>query len=117
MSSPAEAEGRLRDLLARSNLDDAVIAHGLATVRPRLSADGRYRRSGGECISTQDVADLLLASERAKRAPQPMTITETDLADLRVRLVAERAREAAAETRSISAVLDRLSSPLDAIRP
>jgi hypothetical protein len=106
----------LRDLLARADLDDHRIEHGLATVRPRLGADGRYRRTSGECISTQDVADLLLASERAKHAPPATTITVNDLADLRTRLAAERAREAA-ETRSISAVLDRLSSPLDTITP
>ncbi len=115
MSTPAEAESRVRDVLARSNLDDHRIAHGLATVRPRLSADGVYRRSGGEIIAVEDVAALLLASEAAKHAPPATTTIGTDLAALRTRIVAERAREAA-ETRSVDQVLARLSSPLDRIR-
>jgi hypothetical protein len=104
----------VRDVLARANLPDDQIAAKLAVVRPRLSADGRYRRSGGEIIAVEAVASLLLASERAKYAPQPTTTIGTDLAALRTRIVAERAREAA-ETRSVDQVLARLASPLDRI--
>ncbi len=116
-TSPAEAESRVRDLLARANLDDHRIAHQLSAVRPRLSADGRYRRSSGAIIAVEDVASLLLASEAAKHAPQPTSPSPVDLVALRRDLVALRAREAAQRPGTITSVIDRLSSPLDRITP
>ncbi len=116
MSSPAESEGRLRDLLARANIPDDQIAHQLSAVRPRLGADGRYRRSGGEHIGVEAVASLLLASEAAKHAPQPLTATETDLAAMKARFVALRASQAE-QPRTVDQVLARMSNPLDAITP
>ncbi len=116
MSSPAESEGRLRDLLARANLPDDRIAHQLSAVRPRLGTDGRYRRSGGEHIGVEAVASLLLASERAKHAPRSTAPPKVDLIALRRDLIAQRAKEAEAP-RSITDVLNRLVSPLDTIRP
>jgi hypothetical protein len=116
VSSPAESESRVRDILARANLPDDQIAHQLSAVRPRLGTDGRYRRSTGAIIAVEDVASLLLASERAKHAPRSTAPPKVDLVALRRDLIALRAREAQAP-RSITDVLNRLVSPLDTIRP
>ncbi len=116
MSTPAEAESLVRDVLARANLPDERIAHQLSAVRPRLGADGRYRRSTGAIIAVEDVASLLLASEAAKHAPQPTSPSPVDLVALRRDLLVQRAREAE-QPRSITDVLNRLVSPLDTITP
>jgi hypothetical protein len=119
-STPADAENRVRFSLARANLPDNTITHWLAAVRPRLDSAGTYRRSSGEAITTEDVADLILTSEAAKHAPPQAphgTIpSEHDLAALRARFVALRASQAE-QPRTVDQVLDRMRSPLDAIRP
>jgi hypothetical protein len=118
MLTPAETLARARTEIAvqRPDLDPDVL---LEVLSPRIGPDGRVRRVDGRVIAVPDAVALLITAHDAEAAPPAVpratSPSPVDLVAYRRDLVALRAREAAAETRSVDQVLARLASPLDRI--
>ncbi len=119
MNTPAETMGKLRSLLV-SERPDLDVEPWLATIAPRIGPDARIRRVSGRVISVAATVDLILRAADTQARPvlalQGTATPEVDLVNLRNRFLALRAKEAA-EPRTLSAVLDRLASPLDRVGP
>jgi hypothetical protein len=119
MLTPAETLARARTeiVVQRPDLDPDPL---LAVLSPRIGPDGRVRRVSGRVISMEDAVSLLITAADAEAAPpaapRATSPTPVDLVSYRNSLLALRAREAA-EPRTLSAVLDRLASPLDRVGP
>jgi hypothetical protein len=109
------ARARARFVSERPDLDPEP---PLAVLSPRIGPDGRVRRVDGRVISLEDSVALLIRAADAEaqpvQAPRSTAPPEVDLIAYQRGLLAQRAREAA-QPRTLSAVLDRLASPLDRI--
>ncbi len=115
----SETMGKLRTELAirRPDLDPESL---LAVIAARIGPDGRVRRVSGQVVSIPDAVELVITAHDAEAAPpaapRSTTTTPVDLIAYRNALIVQRAREAE-QPRTLSAVLDRLASPLDTITP
>ncbi len=117
MPTKSETLARARKEIAvqRPDLDPDPL---LRVLVPRISADARIRRVDGRVIRMEDAVALLITAHDAEAAPpaapRSTSPSPVDLTAFRNALIAQRAREAA-QPRTLSAVLDRLASPLDRI--
>jgi hypothetical protein len=113
----AETMGKLRTELAIAR-PDLPAESLLAVIADRIGPDGRIRRVSGTIVSIPDAVELVIRAHDAEgqpvQAPRSTAPPEVDLIALRRDLIAQRAREAA-QPRTLSAVLDRMASPLDRI--
>jgi hypothetical protein len=119
MITRATTMGELRTLIASAR-PDLPAESLLAVIADRVGADGRVRRVSGRVISMEDAVALVITAHDAEAAPpaapRSTSPSPVDLVSYRNSLLALRAREAA-EPRTLSAVLDRLASPLDRVGP
>jgi hypothetical protein len=119
MLTKAETLARARKEIAvqRPDLDPDVL---LEVLSPRIGPDGRVRRVDGRVIAVPDAVELVIRAADAEaapvQAPRSTSPTPVDLTAFRNALIVQRAKEAE-QPRTLSAVLDRLASPLDRVGP
>jgi hypothetical protein len=109
--------GELRTLIASAR-PDLPAESLLAVIADRVGADGRIRRVSGTIVSIPDAVELVIRAHDQEaapvQAPRSTSPSPVDLTAFRNALIVQRAREAE-QPRTLSAVLDRLASPLDRI--